>query len=448
MAGKHDLDNPKEACQQFREVAVIIGHNRYHRLKKVNDIALVKLTIPFTFNECVRPINILTGPLPVEQKCTITGWGSTTENGPKVSRLQEVNVTILHTQTCNSFYHGMVASEMFCAGDLAGGVDACQGDSGGPLCCFRGRYELAGIVSWGVGCGRVQKPGVYTRLQLYKDWINTEMQSYMESGGAVEYKSLAPCGQAVTGPCKLSKTSAKVVERGQDGPRVLNVSTACPYSWPWQLSLQSKGRHYCSGTLISQDWVLAPRDCHSNTKSDVVALGVHDLTFMATQTVPLAEVISIEGARGFPPELDLSLIRLSAPARVGSTISPVCLHHNDDEPDESWPCITTGWGSTDAIRGVNPNILHQARINIVNMASCRAAWGQELIGSSHICASPAGSKACMGDPGAPLLCERHEKYYLVGMATWSGKTCDPKKPAVFTRVSEFQSWITENVIKI
>ena len=63
-------------------------------------------------------------------------------------------------------------------------------------------------------------------------------------------------------PGSLSNASAEVVDSDEDGPRVLNVSTAYPYSWPWQVSLQSDGVHYCSGTLISHDWVLAPKHCY------------------------------------------------------------------------------------------------------------------------------------------------------------------------------------------
>ena len=48
-----------------------------------------------------------------------------------------------------------------------------KGDSGGPLVVRspNGKYFLAGIISWGIGCGGKNRPGVYTRISEFNSWI-------------------------------------------------------------------------------------------------------------------------------------------------------------------------------------------------------------------------------------------------------------------------------------
>lgn len=83
-----------------------------------------------------------------------------------------------------------------CAGWKKGGYDSCEGktakffaynlqiqsnvlclflgDSGGPMVIQRDdkRFQLAGVISWGIGCAEVNQPGVYTRISEFRDWIN------------------------------------------------------------------------------------------------------------------------------------------------------------------------------------------------------------------------------------------------------------------------------------
>ncbi|XP_066501829.1 ST14 transmembrane serine protease matriptase b isoform X2 [Hoplias malabaricus] len=120
---------------------------------------------------------LTTHEFPAGQEVWITGWGKTREYGSLASVLQKAEVRIINDTVCNQLMNNEVTPHMICAGVLAGGVDACQGDSGGPLSSLdpdSGRLFLAGLVSWGDGCGRKNKPGVYTRVTKYRSWIREE----------------------------------------------------------------------------------------------------------------------------------------------------------------------------------------------------------------------------------------------------------------------------------
>lgn len=96
----------------------------------------------------------------------ITGWGTLTEGGSYPTSLYKATVPMVSRSNCNdaNSYGGDITLRMVCAGFDAGGVDTCQGDSGGPL--TRGN-QLIGITSFGDGCARPNKPGVYTRVSTY-----------------------------------------------------------------------------------------------------------------------------------------------------------------------------------------------------------------------------------------------------------------------------------------
>lgn len=70
----------------------------------------------------------------------------------------------------------VITSHQVCAGFKKGGKDSCAGDSGGPLLCnyddkSTNRYVLYGVTSYGEGCGRKGKYGIYTKVSTYRDWI-------------------------------------------------------------------------------------------------------------------------------------------------------------------------------------------------------------------------------------------------------------------------------------
>ena len=56
----------------------------------------------------------------------------------------------------------------------APGKDACQGDSGGPLICsIDNKAVLIGVVSHGSGCGEAGHPGIYAKVDYFKEWFQS-----------------------------------------------------------------------------------------------------------------------------------------------------------------------------------------------------------------------------------------------------------------------------------
>ena len=105
---------------------------------------------------------------------TIVGWGATSEGGDTPDTLQEAQVPVTTDATCASAYSEFDARTMLCAGFPQGGTDTCQGDSGGPMYgTVSGALRVVGATSFGEGCARPNKPGVYARVgdTALRTWI-------------------------------------------------------------------------------------------------------------------------------------------------------------------------------------------------------------------------------------------------------------------------------------
>ncbi|XP_069470562.1 transmembrane protease serine 13 [Ambystoma mexicanum] len=172
---QYDLHNPSL-------VSKIIVNIDYSDSTDDHDTALFKLKDPITYTANVQPACLpMTDQIfPPSTTCWISGFGKTNPDTEDTSPfLMETSVQLIDTDVCNRqrIYNGAITSRMMCAGHLQGGRDTCQGDSGGPLVCeVNGLWYLAGVTSWGTGCGQALKPGVYARVTSYLTWIFSEME--------------------------------------------------------------------------------------------------------------------------------------------------------------------------------------------------------------------------------------------------------------------------------
>lgn len=168
------------------KVKRIILNENYNTETNDLDIALLRLETPIVFTDNNRPACLPTYNHYWSHgtECFTSGFGTTDSGSNDVSTtLMDVSVQIIDSEVCNSprSYRGSVTRNMLCAGHLDGGRDSCQGDSGGPLVCQRdGVWTLAGITSWGAGCGERNKPGVYTKVTSVLPWVYSKMMQEMK----------------------------------------------------------------------------------------------------------------------------------------------------------------------------------------------------------------------------------------------------------------------------
>jgi secreted trypsin-like serine protease len=181
-AGEYHVLNQNEAHPHIdRRVRKVVTHKQFDKFTYEYDIALLEL---HGSNVKYQP-NIIPICLPdsdnnlVGQRGWVTGWGRLSEYGQISPVLREVNLPIISNSRCMQMYRNSGQNEwipdtFMCAGTSSGGSDSCEGDSGGPLVVQgkNGRYQLAGIISWGIGCGDRNRPGVYTRISKFRSWIN------------------------------------------------------------------------------------------------------------------------------------------------------------------------------------------------------------------------------------------------------------------------------------
>ncbi|CAG5105851.1 Oidioi.mRNA.OKI2018_I69.chr1.g2511.t1.cds [Oikopleura dioica] len=169
-----------QSKSQKRKVKEMLNHPDFVRSTLTHDICMIQLDSPIERTRTVRPI-CLSESAPVKNiPSYVAGWGLTEEGGQQSRDLMEVSVPIVTNKQCQSAYsHRPVDDSMVCAGKVEGGEDGCQGDSGGPIVTVdgEGNVSLAGVVSWGVGCARPGKFGVYSRVDTQLDFIHWSIQT-------------------------------------------------------------------------------------------------------------------------------------------------------------------------------------------------------------------------------------------------------------------------------
>ncbi|XP_034530237.1 complement factor D [Notolabrus celidotus] len=185
VLGLHSLSEPEETKQTF-DILELHNHPNFNSINYDNDIALIKLDRPFNTSEAVRAVEYLRagGTNPgTDEEVETAGWGSLDDLGSRPDKIQEVVVEVVSSARCrrSDYFGRKFTTNMMCAHKVCPDPcdkpykkeDSCDGDSGGPL-LFNG--IAVGITSnGGKKCGQIKKPGIYTIISHYTEWIDNTM---------------------------------------------------------------------------------------------------------------------------------------------------------------------------------------------------------------------------------------------------------------------------------
>uniref|UniRef100_A0A3P9L0F3 Peptidase S1 domain-containing protein n=1 Tax=Oryzias latipes TaxID=8090 RepID=A0A3P9L0F3_ORYLA len=387
--------NPNSVSQT---VTTVIVHPDYNSGTSDNDIALLQLSSPVTFNNYITPVCLSsTGSTFYSGVNTwVTGWGNIGSGVslPAPQTLQEVQVPIVGNRQCKCSYGASkITDNMVCAGLLEGGKDSCQGDSGGPLVIKQNnRWIQAGIVSFGQGCAEPNFPGVYSRVSQYQTWINTQITSNQpgfiaftstgtDSDLSVSCPGVPPISNVTTTPTTTTRpptTTPKAVVCGRAtlNSRVLNGSSVVSEGqWPWMASLQKNGQHVCGGTLVSLDSVLSDANCFSSSP-------------VASEWTVVLGRLKQNGSNAFEVSLNVTNITLSN--QTGSNVAvlqfsnnpplnnyiqPICLDNGRTFPVGT-TCWAAGWssGRGGVLQEFQTSVLECTRPTAANDSICTTVF--------------------------------------------------------------------------
>ncbi|XP_060261833.1 polyserase-2 isoform X8 [Ovis aries] len=448
VLGVHSQDGPLDGAQ-VRAVAAILVPDNYSSVERGTDVALLRLASPARLGPSVRPVCLprASHRFAHGTACWATGWGDVQEEEPLPLPwvLQEVELRLLGEAACQCLYSRpgpfnltfQLLPGMLCAGYPEGRRDTCQGDSGGPLVCKEGgRWFQAGITSFGFGCGRRNRPGVFTAVAPYEAWIREQVLG-SEPGPA--FPTQSPEAQSGLPEPMNENCTIALPECGK---------ASRPGAWPWEAQVMVPGSRPCYGALVSESWVLAPASCFPGHISS--ARPPSDLDYWRVQlpSRPRAEQV----ARLVPHEnaswddaSNLALLQLRAPVNLSAAPRPVCLPHPEHYFLPGSRCRLARWGRGEPAPGAS---------SLLEAQLLGAWWCHCLYGRQGASVPPPGEPpqalcpayqeeemegSCWNYSHWSLLCREEGTWFLAGIRDLPS---DCLRPRVFYPLQTHGPWIS------
>ncbi|XP_055378632.1 trypsin Blo t 3-like [Condylostylus longicornis] len=223
--------------------------------------------------------------------------------------------------------------------------------------------------------------------------------------------------------------------------RIVGGDDAEIENYPYQISLQLKGQHFCGGSIYKPNVIITAAHC-------VVGREAKDLNIRAGSknresggvVIKVKEIISAEEWNEQTIDNDIAIIVLAENLQYSNKIQPIELAK--EEPKAGKLAKISGWGLLKEGGRESPLILKAITIAIWDRNDCNILVGERLT-KNMICAGikEGGQGPCQMDSGGPVVVDGK----LVGVVSWAIGCARPNMPSVFANVPRYIGWISSKL---
>lgn len=222
--------------------------------------------------------------------------------------------------------------------------------------------------------------------------------------------------------------------------RIVNGQKAEAGEFPFQVSLQYAGRHYCGATVLSTEYILTAAHCiFGNYIDDYSVRAGSNANYEGGTVHRIAEWAYHEN---YVDEAywynDIAVLKVNPTFTLTDNLTLTNLPPAGDEPEDGAASVAIGWGSS-CYGCAGLSELQKVNLRIFSHEECLNVYGDGPTTDMVCSGVPEDTKGvCSGDSGGALLVDGVQ----VGVTSWTRIPC-AESPAVWTKVSHYRDWIAE-----
>ena len=324
----------------------------------------------------------------------------------------------------------------------------------------RARTLPSGVFALFEACGPAEVPTrkVFAMCAMVDCWFRTASRGL----GALCLVLVAACGESSPDEFSLGSSQSEIV----------GGSPAAPTDGEFVAALfqdiDGTPFPFCGGTFITEDVVLTAAHCSFGflgvlDEENLEVLGPTDPAVLRVARRPASlaaiadsELLEVESVYVHPNfnwvtmDNDIAVWKLasSSPGPVLMPASQTLTHRLENRGSR---IKALGYGVTNPDTAETSDVLMKVSVPVLDHEECRSdyyeAYGgasqpltpEEIVTGNMLCAGRAGKDTCQGDSGGPLVAGA----FLAGITSWGIGCAEPGRPGVYTRVSEYRTWIRD-----